>query len=120
MSNSYRRAAVGGHFNEGARLTWEALGKANHTIGDLERAVDATRGLGVRWLYGDGKPGTDFRVKIEEAYGTPIMAWSQPSTAPFVVPALRDLPEVDTTADTQPPPSGEPDLNCGGDVKAAV
>lgn len=68
------------------------------SIRKVNAAAGATDGMAIRWLYGDGKPGTGFRVKIQEAFGVPILAWDQPTTEAFVPPALRetepDAPEL--------------------------
>lgn len=96
---AFTRRALGPHFNEGARLLWLALDKAGDSVREIDRLTSATQAVGssIRWLYGDGRPGTGARVKLEERYGVPILAWDQPPTAPFVVPALRE-PEPDELA----------------------
>ena len=94
---AFTRTALGPHFNEGARLLWGALERAGDSVREVDRVAAANQGMAIRWLYGDGRPGTAFRVRLSERYGVPILAWDQPPTAPFVVPALRE-PEPDELA----------------------
>lgn len=90
MSIEVSRTRMGTRFNEGARLLWQVMVERGWSQGELGRALDAKPGTLPRWLYGDTKPSWDWAVKLRDAFGIALEAWTLEPTAAFVPPAARE------------------------------
>lgn len=101
---AFTRRVLGDHFNEGARLLWLALENTKQSVREVDRVAGTTSAVGssIRWLYGDGRPNTGARVKLQERFGVPILAWDEAATEGFVLPALRTSSADDPSAAAGP------------------
>ncbi len=72
---------VGDKPNEGARLLWGVLEKVGSQLA-LGRELGITNGAIGRWLRGEQRPSTPYRVSLV-AYGIPLGAWDAPPKRPL-------------------------------------
>jgi hypothetical protein len=80
---NFRRAHLGRHFNEGARLLWRCLEKKTLTIEALGRIGGWSRGTAHHWLYGDRRPTIACALVIERHFAIPVTAWGKAPRRPF-------------------------------------
>jgi hypothetical protein len=85
---NFRRARIGRHFNEGARLLWLRIARESLSIEDIGRVGRWARGTVHHWLYGDRRPNLSSALVLERAFGVPVTAWSKAPRRPF---SLADL-----------------------------
>lgn len=97
------RTELGPHFSEGARLLWNAKENQSLSHGGIARLIGATGGVVPRWLYGDTRPSWNWASKLFVTFGIPLVAWTEPPSRPFTLPAARET--------TPTPPDGIPAAN---------
>lgn len=77
---------MGGEFSEGARRLWKAVADIGSATKVAEKAGASPSAL-ARWLYGDRRPGLEWALKLEVAFGIPPRCWQEESKRPFDLPA---------------------------------
>ena len=81
------RRHVGGNWNEGARLLWDAMRERRLNQADVRKLLrgrdgELAEGAVNRWLYGDRRPSLDLAVQLESALGVPVAAWGREAGGP--------------------------------------
>ena len=88
--------------NQGAELLHLAMKAKGLTTNKAGKLIDAPTGCISRLLAGKRKPGRELSAAIQDVFGVPLSAWSQD-----LPEDTSEAEEVCTTADTEPPPSGD-------------
>lgn len=86
------RTHLGPHPNEGARLAWLSLDRLKIDRERLTEQLGLTRGIVSRLLYCDILPNRELSIKLRDALGVPIDAWSERPRAAIRLPALKSSP----------------------------
>ncbi len=80
-----KRYALGPKFSEGARLLWSEMHRCGLRPADVTRALEASPGVVVKWLYGDRRPGRAWAERIAAEFQISPARWDEPPSQPFVL-----------------------------------